>query len=48
MPRAADPIKRFKDLAAFSKREGLKPEQEFYEKSLAVLEGTKLSTARRF
>ncbi|MGA2619681.1 MAG: hypothetical protein ABSF26_18880 [Thermoguttaceae bacterium] len=25
----------------FSKREGLKPEQEFYEKSLALLEGTR-------
>jgi len=37
----ADPILRFKDLAAFSKRAGLKAEQEFYEKSLAVLEGTK-------
>ena len=37
----ADPVRRFKDLAAFSRREGLKPEQEFYEKSLAILEGTK-------
>ncbi|MGO9113266.1 MAG: archaemetzincin [Thermoguttaceae bacterium] len=37
----ADPIKRFKDLAAFSKRTGLKAEQEFYEKSLALLEGAK-------
>jgi archaemetzincin len=37
----ADPVQRFKDLAAFSKRAGLKVEQEFYEKSLAVLEGTK-------
>jgi archaemetzincin len=37
----ADPIRRFKDLAAFSKRAGLKTEQEFYEKSLAVLEGAK-------
>jgi archaemetzincin len=33
----ASPVKRFKDLAALSKREGLKTEQEFYEKSLAVL-----------
>jgi archaemetzincin len=33
----ANPVKRFKDLAAFSKREGLKSEQEFYEQSLAVL-----------
>jgi hypothetical protein len=33
----ADPVRRFKDLVAFSRREGLKPEQEFYEKSLAVL-----------
>ena len=37
----ADPVRRFKDLVAFSKREGLKPEQEFYEKSLAILEGAK-------
>ncbi len=37
----ADPVRRFKDLAAFSRREGLKPEQEFYEKSLAILEGAK-------
>ena len=37
----ADPIRRFKDLAAFSKRAGLKVEQEFYEKSLAILEGVK-------
>jgi archaemetzincin len=37
----ADPIQRFKDLAAFSKREGLKAEEEFYAKSLAVLQGTK-------
>jgi archaemetzincin len=37
----ADPVKRFKDLAAFSMREGLKLQQEFYEKSLALLKGTK-------
>ncbi|MGA2257523.1 MAG: archaemetzincin [Thermoguttaceae bacterium] len=37
----ADPIQRFKDLAAFSKRAGLKVEQEFYEKSLALLERAK-------
>jgi archaemetzincin len=37
----ADPVKRFQDLAAFSKRAGLKPEEEFYEKSLAALKGTK-------
>jgi archaemetzincin len=37
----ADPVRRFKDLAAFSRREGLKSEQAFYEKSLAVLEGAK-------
>jgi len=37
----ADPLKRFKELAAFSKREGLKSAQEFYEKSLAVIEGSK-------
>jgi archaemetzincin len=35
----ADPVKRFKELVTFSKREGLKAEQEFYGKSLAVLEG---------
>ena len=34
----ADPIQRFKDLAAFSKRVGLNAEQEFYEKSLALLD----------
>ena len=34
----ADPVKRFKDLAAFTRRAGLKPQQEFFEKSLAVLE----------
>ncbi len=37
----ADPIQRFKDLAAFSKRAGLKMEQDFYEKSLATLEGAR-------
>jgi archaemetzincin len=37
----ADPVQRFKELAVFSKREGLQSEQEFYEKSLAVLEGPK-------
>ena len=37
----ADPVQRFKDLLAFSQREGLKPEQEFYAKSLAILEGAK-------
>ncbi len=37
----ADPVRRFKDLVAFSNREGLKPEQEFYEKSLAILEKAK-------
>jgi archaemetzincin len=37
----ADPVKRYKALAEFSKREGLMSEQEFYEKSLAVLEGTR-------
>jgi len=37
----ADPIQRFKDLAAFSKRAGLKVEQEFYEKSLARLKSAK-------
>ena len=37
----ANPVKRFRDLAAFAKRAGLKSEEEFYEKSLAVLEGTK-------
>ena len=33
----ADPVKRFEALAEFSKTQGLKPEQAFYEKSLAVL-----------
>ncbi len=37
----ADPIRRFKDLAAFSKRAGLEAEQEFYERSLALLEAAK-------
>ncbi|MGA2033907.1 MAG: archaemetzincin [Thermoguttaceae bacterium] len=37
----ADPVRRFKDLVAFSSREGLKPEKEFYEKSLALLEEAK-------
>ncbi len=37
----ADPVRRFQELAAFSKREGLQPEQKFYERSLAVLKGTK-------
>ena len=34
-------LQRFKDLAAFSKRAGLKAEQEFYEKSLALLKEAK-------
>jgi archaemetzincin len=33
----ADPLRRFKDLAAFSTRAGLTAEKEFYEKSLALL-----------
>jgi archaemetzincin len=33
----ADPAKRFERLIAFAKENGLKPEQEFYEKSLAAL-----------
>ena len=37
----ADPAKRYKEFAAFSKREGLKAEQKFYEKSLALLEAAK-------
>ena len=37
----ADPIKRYKALAEFSKREGLKLQHDFYEKSLAVLEEKK-------
>ncbi len=37
----ADPVRRFKELAAFSKREGLTAEQKFYEKSLALLQGAK-------
>ena len=35
----ADPQERFEKLIAFCKLSGLKPEQEFYEKSLAVLRG---------
>ncbi len=42
----ADPIQRFKDLAAFSKRAGLKTEQEFYEKSLALLDDANCAVAR--
>ncbi len=37
----ADPVRRFKDLAAFSKRAGLQAEEAFYEKSLALLESAK-------
>ena len=37
----ADPVRRFKELVAFSRREGLKTEQVFYEKSLAILEKAK-------
>jgi archaemetzincin len=37
----ADPAKRYKALAEFSKREGMNAEHEFYEKSLAVLRGSK-------
>lgn len=33
----ADPKTRFERLAAFCKKHGLKEEQEFFEKSLAVL-----------
>jgi archaemetzincin len=35
----ADPGKRFEKLIGFCKANGLKPEQEFYEKSLAVIRG---------
>jgi archaemetzincin len=35
----AEPEKRFEKLIAFCKAHGLKPEQEFYEKSLAALRG---------
>jgi archaemetzincin len=35
----ADPVKRFKELAAFSKRAGLEAQEAFSEKSLAVLKG---------
>jgi archaemetzincin len=35
----ADPEKRFEKLIGFCKANGLKPEQEFYEKSLAALRG---------
>jgi archaemetzincin len=37
----ADPLRRFQELIAFARREGLKPEQEFYEKSLAALQQAK-------
>jgi archaemetzincin len=33
----ADPVKRYRELAAFAKAQGLRSEQEFYEKSLARL-----------
>jgi archaemetzincin len=33
----ADPERRFEELIGFCKRNGLKPEQEFYQKSLAAL-----------
>jgi archaemetzincin len=33
----ADPVKRYRQLAAFAKAHGLKEEQAFYEKSLAAL-----------
>ena len=35
----ADPAKRFERLAGFCKANGLKPQQEFFEKSLALLGG---------
>ena len=35
----ADPIKRYRELAAFAKAHGLKEEQAFYEKSLEALTG---------
>jgi len=34
----ADPVARYRALAAFCKDNGLKPEQEFYQRSLAALE----------
>lgn len=37
----ADPQKRFQQLAAFCEAHGLAAEQEFFEKSLAVLRGTR-------
>ena len=36
----ADPVNRYQRLAAFCKAQGLKREQEFFEKSLAVLRGS--------
>ena len=33
----ADPVKRYQRLAAFCKAQGLKREQEFFDKSLEVL-----------
>ena len=41
MPRGPTPSGVSRTLAAFSKRAGLKAEQEFYEKSLALLEAAK-------
>ena len=35
----ADPQKRFEKLIAFCKANGLKPEREFYEKSLSAMRG---------
>ncbi len=37
----ADPVKRFRELAAFAKTHGLKEEQAFYEKSLAAMTAKK-------
>ena len=35
----ADPLKRFEKLIAFCKANGLKPEGEFFQKSLAAIRG---------
>ena len=35
----ADPLRRYKRLAEFSREQGLSPEAEFYEKSFSALEG---------
>jgi archaemetzincin len=43
----ADPVERFAKLAAFCHEHGLKPEQEFYERSLRALDGEPSSVQKR-